>query len=164
MSSTAEYDAFGPWIHEIQAEEDIPRLYRDYPLDLAHAALTIKIPRQIERRDATPSMDLYDALLSLGPDKLTVLTRRGHRYDFRDLPYPEIQGITSIVDLLDGRLLLSAEDDAVEIRFNASSSEIIATSPPSRRTPAVHPRSARRTWSASCSCCTGESARRTAAT
>jgi hypothetical protein len=125
MSSTAEYDAFGPWIHEIREEEEIPRLYRDYPIDLTHAALTIKIPRQIERRDATPSMDLYDALLSVGPEKLTVLTRRGRRYDFRDLPYPEIQGITSIVDLLDGHLVLSADDGAVDIRFNASSSEIV---------------------------------------
>ena len=125
MSSTAEYDAFGPWIDEIRSPEDVPKLFRDYPLDLSTAVLTIKVPREIERRDATPSMDLYDVVLSLGPEKLTVLTRRGHRYDFRDLPYSEVQGITTIVDLLDGRLVLSAEDGAINVKYNASSNEII---------------------------------------
>ena len=73
MSSTAEYDGFGPWIYEIRTREEIPRLFSDYPLDLETAVLTIKVPRVIDRRDANPAMDLYDILLSLGPDKLNDL-------------------------------------------------------------------------------------------
>ncbi len=125
MTTTAEFDAFGPWIYEIQSKEEIPRLFRDYPLDLEKAALTIKVPRDIPRREANPSMDLYDIILSLGPENLTVLRRSGTRYDFRDLPYREIQGITEFVDLLAGHLTLATDGGDVDVPFNASSSEII---------------------------------------
>lgn len=126
MSSTAEYDGFGPWIYEIRSREEVPRLFRDYPLDLENAVLTIKVPRVIERRDANPAMDLYDMLLSLGREKVTVLTRSGHEYSYRDVAYSEVQGITDSTDLLDGRLVLSADDGDVEVKFNASSVELIA--------------------------------------
>lgn len=125
MSTTAEFDAFGPWIYEIRTKEDMPRLYRDHPLDLETAALTIKVPRDISRREANPSMDLYDVVLSLGQERVTVLRRSGTRYDFRDVPYHEIQGITEFVDLLAGRLTLATESGDVAIPFNAASSEII---------------------------------------
>lgn len=125
MSRTAEYDAFGPWIYEVRSEEDVPRLFRSYPLDLADAVLTIKVPREIERRDANPAMDLYDVLLSLGAEKVTVLRRRGREYDFREFPYEELQGVTELTDLLNGRLVLHAEGGPVVVRFNASSGEII---------------------------------------
>lgn len=125
MSTTAEFDAFGPWIYEIKSREDVPRLFRDYPLDLENAALTIKVPRDIPRREANPSMDLYDIILSLGPENVTVLRRSGTRYDFRDVPYSEIQGITEFVDLLAGHLVLSTDGGDVDVPFNASSSEIV---------------------------------------
>jgi hypothetical protein len=123
--STREYDAFGPWVYEIRTEDEIPKLFREFPLDLASAAMTIKVPRQIERRDANPDMDLYDVVLSLGPEQVTVLTRQGHRFDFRDVPYRDIQGITESVDLLDGRLVLAAEGGDVRIRYNASSNDVM---------------------------------------
>ncbi len=126
MSTTAEYNAFGPWIYEIRSEEEIPRLFREYPLDLENAALTIKVPRPISRRDANPSMDLYDIVLSLGPDNVTILHRSGGTFDFRDIAYDEIQGITDFVDLLDGRLTLAAEAGEVTVKYNSSSNEIIA--------------------------------------
>ncbi|NCD16653.1 MAG: hypothetical protein EOL91_04940 [Actinobacteria bacterium] len=125
MTTTAEFDAFGPWIYEIRTKEDVPRLYRDYPLDLDNAVLTIKVPRDITRREANPSMDLYDVVLSLGQEKATVLRRSGTRYDFRDVPYQEIQGITEFVDLLAGRLTLATDAGDVVVPFNASSSEIV---------------------------------------
>ena len=106
--------------------EEIPRLFRDYPLDLENAVMTIKVPRVIDRRDANPAMDLYDILLSLGPEKVTVLTRSGREYSYRDLAYSQVQGITESTDILDGRLMLAAEDGDVEVAFNASSAEIIA--------------------------------------
>lgn len=123
--SSAEYDAFGPWIHEIRSKDEVPKLFREYPLDLASAAMTIKVPREIERRDANPSMDLYDVVLSVGPEQLTVLTRHDHRFDFRDVPYRDIQGITESVDLLDGRLVLSAEGGDVAVKYNASSNDVM---------------------------------------
>lgn len=144
MSTTAEYDAFGPWIYEVRTAEEVPRLFRTYPLDLDAAILTIKVPRVIDRRDANPSMDLYDILLSLGPEKVTVLRRRGREYDFREVPYGELQGVSEVIDLLDGRLTLHADGGPVVVRFNGSSSEIVShlvklirglyvTAPPSDR-------------------------------
>jgi hypothetical protein len=126
MSSTAEYDAFGPWIYEVHSQEEIPRLFRGHPIDLDASLLTIKVPREIERREASPSMDLYDIVLSLGPDAVTVLTRRGREVDTRTVAYGDIEGITELVDLLRGRLTLHAEDGPVVVPFNASSTEIIS--------------------------------------
>ncbi|BDZ60782.1 hypothetical protein GCM10025873_05730 [Demequina sediminis] len=77
----SEYDRFGPWIDRVETEADVPRLFRPHGVDLAAARLVLKVPRNVARRDASPDMDLYDHLLVLGRDSLTVLSRRG-----RDLP------------------------------------------------------------------------------
>lgn len=126
MSSTAEYDAFGPWIYEIHSEEEIPRVFRGHPIDLGAALMTVKVPREIERREANPSMDLYDIVLSLGADLVTVLTRRGREVDTRTVAYHDIQGITELIDLLRGRLTLHVEGSPVVVPFNASSTDVIA--------------------------------------
>jgi hypothetical protein len=125
MSSTAEYDAFGPWIYEIHSKEEIPRLFRSFPIDLDRALITIKVPREIERREANPSMDLYDILASLGPETITVLTRRGREFDSREVAYREVQGVTEFVDLLQGRLTIDTDAGQVVIPFNASSTEVV---------------------------------------
>jgi len=126
MSTTAEYDAFGPWIYEIHSEEEIPRLFRGHTIDLDSSLMTIKVPREIERRAANPSMDLYDMVVSLGQETVTVLTRRGRAVDKREVAYTGIQGITDLVDLLRGHLILHAEDQPVEVRYNASSTDIVS--------------------------------------
>lgn len=126
MSSTAEYDAFGPWIYEIHSREEIPRLFRDHPIDLDAALLTVKVPREIERREANPSMDLYDIVLSLGRGEVTVLTRRGREVDTRTLTYRDVQGITEVVEHLRGELTLHADAGPVVVPFNATSTDIIA--------------------------------------
>jgi hypothetical protein len=125
VSSTAEYDAFGPWIYEIKVPDDVPRVFRDHPLDVEGSRMVIKVPRIIDRRDANPTMDLYDVVLAVGSERLTVLTRRGHSFDARDVAFDEIQGIIDIVDLLDGRLTLSTDDGDVTIGFNGASADVI---------------------------------------
>src|SRR5665647_2090229 len=126
MSTTAEYDAFGPWIYEVRRPDEVPRLFRSHPLDLDHALLTVKVPREIERRVANPSMDLYDNLLSLGPESITVLSRRGREFDARTVRYGQIQGITEFVDLLDARVTLHDDDSPVVVRYNASSTDVMS--------------------------------------
>lgn len=126
MSTTAEYDAFGPWIYEIHSEEEIPRLFRGHAIDLASSLMTIKVPREIERRVANPSMDLYDMVVSLGPDSVTALTRRGRAVDSREVAYQDIQGITDLVDLLRGNLVLHVDGGSVEVPYNASSTDIVS--------------------------------------
>lgn len=126
MITTAEYDAFSPWIYEVRSPEEVRSLFRSHHLDLETVRLTIKDPRTRDRRDANSSMALYDSLLSLGPDALTVLTRRGRDLVVRELAHDEIQGMTDVVDLLGGHLTLHADGSPVEVRLNGSPSEIVA--------------------------------------
>lgn len=127
----SEFDRFGPWIDEVTTPDDVPPLYRDHPLDLADAALVLKVPRNIARRDATPDMDLYDHLIALDGDGLTVLSRRvaaakrrapvERGYDVRRVAHGEVAAIRDVVSLLDGRLSIHTLDGAaLTLRYNGS--------------------------------------------
>ena len=126
--STAEFDAFGPWIDEVRTASAVPRLYRDYPLDLAAARLVLKVPRNIARRDALPTMDLYDHLLVVGPHDLTVLSRQDGGYGEFTMGYDRIVAIQDSVNLLAGRLTVHTRSErAWSIPYNGSSSEVVGT-------------------------------------
>jgi hypothetical protein len=131
QAGTSEYDRFGPWIDEVRTPEDLPRLYRDHPLDLASARLVLKVPRNIPRRDATPEMDLYDHVLALDDGGLTVLSRHtgtardreqeGRGYDVREVPAGSVAALRDVVDLLDGRLTVYSRDgNALTVPYNGS--------------------------------------------
>lgn len=122
----AEYDAFGPWIDQVSAPSDVPRLYRDFPLDLDASRLVLKFPRNVSRRDVTPDMDLYDHLLVAGPDKFTVLSRQGDAYATSTAAYDRIVAIQDSVSMLDGLLTVhTVAEGPVSIPYNASSHEVI---------------------------------------
>ncbi|GEN81191.1 hypothetical protein [Actinotalea fermentans] len=106
MATTPEFDAFGPWIDEVRTADQVPPLYRAHPIDLEAARVVLKVPRPIERRNATPAMHLYDHLLVAGPDVLTVLSREGDTYRERTVPYDRVGASQLSVSLLDGRLRL----------------------------------------------------------
>jgi hypothetical protein len=120
LSDTAdvsEYNAFGPWIDEVRTRDELPRLYRDHPIDLASARLVLKVPRNIARRDATPGMDLYDHVIVRETDALTVLSRRPQGsvdtgessvgYDVHRTDIADITAVRDVVNLLDGALTIS---------------------------------------------------------
>lgn len=129
---TREYDRFGPWIDEVRGDDDVPRLYRDHPIDFASAQLVLKVPRNIARRDATPEMDLYDHLLVVEPARLVVLSRGedgpGARraggaagYRVRSVAFHQVAAVRHTVDLLDGRLTVRTTDGAaLTVRYNGS--------------------------------------------
>lgn len=106
MDTTPEFDAFGPWIYEVRTPDEVPPLYRAHAIDLAGARMVLKVPRPIERRNATPTMHLYDHLLVAGADELTVLSRDLETYRERSVPYGRIGAVELSVSLLDGRLRL----------------------------------------------------------
>lgn len=129
----SEYDRFGPWIDRVETEADVPRLFRPHGVDLAAARLVLKVPRNVARRDATPETDLYDHLLVLGRDSLTVLSRRGRDlpreaqpgagggYDHADIPLARIVAVRDTVNLLEGRLSIATDDGGeLTMRFNGS--------------------------------------------
>lgn len=106
MATTPEFDAFGPWIDEVRTADQVPPLYRAHPIDLEAARVVLKVPRPIERRNASPTMNLYDHLLIAGTDALTVLSREGDAYRERSVPYDRVGASQLSVSLLDGRLRL----------------------------------------------------------
>lgn len=115
VTDTREYDLFGPWVDEVRTEEEVPRLYRRHRLDLAAARLVLKVPRDIARRDARPGMDLYDHLVALEPDRLTVLSRTegADRYDLHQVAYADVVAIEDVVTLLDARVRVHSRDGHV---------------------------------------------------
>ena len=125
---TAEYDAFGPWVYEVTTLDEVPPLYRDHPLDLGTTRLVLKVPRDIVRRDANPTMDLYDHLVVAGADDLTVLSRLPKGYSTVSVAYERVTAIEHAVDLLDGKLTVhtSAAQAPVTLRYNGSSYAVVA--------------------------------------
>ncbi|CAI9415167.1 hypothetical protein [Nocardioides sp. T2.26MG-1] len=123
VTDTREYDLFGPWVDEVRSEDDVPRLYRPHGLDLGAARLVLKVPRSIARRDAHAGMDLYDHLVALEPEHLTVLSRpaTGGGYDVRRVAYADVVAIEDVVTLLDARVLVhTREGDVVTLTYNGA--------------------------------------------
>lgn len=119
----SEYDAFGPWIIDVEQPDDVPRLFHDFPIDFERALLVFKVPRNIARRDANPSMHLYDVLVIAESDGLTVLRRDSEStYNVIRVVLATVYAVEDSVSLLDGRLLLhSTEHEPILIEYNGSS-------------------------------------------
>lgn len=120
-----EYDAFGPWILEINQEHTLPPLFVDYFTENDDYLMCIKIPRDIERRNAKPGMNLYDYVIALYDDHLYVLKRVADHVTSLTVHYNEIEGIKDYRNLLAGELTLLLINDNVSIRYNTVSSDII---------------------------------------
>ena len=129
----SEFETFGPWVQQVRTPQDVPRLYRGHRVDPASALLVLKIPRQIERRDADPSMDLYDHLVVAGQDDLMVLSRTPRGAGVQRVPYEQIVAVQDSVDLLDGRLTVHAArygapdgpEGPLTVRYNGASHELL---------------------------------------
>ncbi|MCB2412790.1 hypothetical protein LGT39_08020 [Demequina sp. TTPB684] len=143
FKGVSEYDRFGPWIDDVTEPEEVPRLYRSFPIDFEVERQVLKVPRNITRRNATPDMDLYDHLILLGPERLTVLSRRkgqgtveehgevrddgGKGFDIAVVPYVDIVAIRDSLNLLDGRLYVATADGIpVRVRYNGSAADVVA--------------------------------------
>lgn len=138
LKGSSEYDRFGPWIDEVTRVEDLPRLYRSHPIDFSVERLVLKVPRSIERRNATPEMDLYDHLIMLGQDQLTVLSRHsgkpsrkgsedsGKGYDVASIPFADVVAIRTSLNLLDGRLTVSTSEGApISVAYNGTAGDVV---------------------------------------
>lgn len=130
MLRTAEFDAFGPWVYEVRTPDEVPPLYRRHRLDLDAARMVVKVPRPIERRDATPTMHLYDHLLAAGEHTLAILSRVGDDGDYRvrEVPYVRVGAAQVSVSLLDGVLRFSgagAGEGLPPVRFNGVSLDVV---------------------------------------
>jgi len=121
----SEYDAFGPWIYEVDENHPLPPLFVPYYKEDRNCLMIIKIPRNIERRNADPSMDLYDYVVALYEDYIYMLKRIGKNVEESRFFYKDIEGIEDLRQILDGTLTLYLKNAKLIISYNTVSSDII---------------------------------------
>jgi hypothetical protein len=122
-----EYSAFGPWVIEIQDVDGIPALFRTTAPKLDECQMLIKIPRDIERRNAKPGMDLYNHLAAIGKDQLIILSRRpdGGVRELR-CNLAEVEAVRVTHNLLRGELHLLLPGEPLVLVYNTVSADIMA--------------------------------------
>lgn len=121
----SEYDAFGPWIYEIDAVHGIPPLFTPYCEDNTACQMRFKIPREIERRRATPDMDLYDFVVEARAQEVRILRRTAHTVAEERIPYSQIEGIQVFRRFLEGRCTIYAGGKQTVLHFNTISMQIM---------------------------------------
>ena len=129
FKSTFEFDAFGPWILLINEGHKIPPLFAAQEGKLKDSLMTFKIPRDIERRDANPNMNLYDAVLGISRSDILLFKRINNgqedRVEETRIPMNQISGLRNNTYLLSGVLTIYTAEKTIEIPYNTVSDEII---------------------------------------
>lgn len=120
----SEYDAFGPWVYEIDGDHPLPPLFVPY-VDGRPYQMLFKVPRNLERRRATPDMDLYDQVVGLDGRGVYIWTRREKQVEFTAIPFQEITGLRLYQKLLLGICTIYGQDKETEIRYNTVSASIL---------------------------------------
>jgi hypothetical protein len=125
MERSKEYDAFGPWLYEIDEEHEIPRLFRDCCDKDDGYLLLFKVPRHIERRKASPNMDLYDYLIGASETCLKIFRRAGKKVVEQSVDYSDVFAVKDTHALLKGELVLYTYGEPVSVEYNTVSEDII---------------------------------------
>lgn len=122
-----EYDRFGPWIEEVREFADLPKRFRPWWRTIETARTVLKIPRDYDRDQIRPGMDLYRALVVVYPDVLTVLAADGPEVLRRDLPIGHVVGSLRHTRLLDAHwTLLLVDGGQLSLPYNSVSAAVIA--------------------------------------
>ena len=90
----SEYDAFGPWIYEIDDEHPIPELFAPLIKKDKYCLMMMKIPRQIERRDADPGMQLYDYVVGAYESQIFICIRQDNTAERKRFRYSDLSAIS----------------------------------------------------------------------
>jgi uncharacterized protein len=120
-----EYNSFGPWIYEVNDNYPMPPLFVPYYKVDKNYLMLVKIPRNIERRDAKPGMDLYDYVIGLYGDYIYILKRAEKLVKEFKVFYKEVECINNFIDLLFGCLTIKLRDNEIIIPYNAVSEDVI---------------------------------------
>jgi len=120
-----EYDSFGPWIYEISDDYPMPNQFKQYITSSELPLLSIKIPRNIERRKARPGMPLYDYVVNLYEKSILILKREGDSVISNSYIYDKIECLQNRINLLNGNLRIIMSDIVYNLPYNAVSEKII---------------------------------------
>ena len=113
-----EYNAFGPWIYEVQEREDMPVRCLPWYSELENAFYVLKIPVNRDRRDARPGQDLYRAVVAIDAGRLVLLTLGvSGKVDCREVPFAEIEGLRNFHVLLHADFAFYLKD-GTELTFS----------------------------------------------
>lgn len=124
----SEYDAFGPWVYEIDEDHPLPKLFVPYIQPDPDRSIMVKVPRQIDRQDANPDMDLYDYVIAVGKEYLTIYGRTEGSQVVRviSVKYEDVVAMTIKNVLLSSEvtiMLLSGE--TIVVPFNRISFDVM---------------------------------------
>ena len=120
----AEYNAFGPWAYEISEKNPLPRLFAPYFTADDKAVIKIKIPREIERRNGKPGMDLYDYVVALYEDRILILKREDGTVLEKQIPLKEFKGVRIYQNLLKGGYTIFSARGSISFPFNSVSLDL----------------------------------------
>ncbi len=122
-----EYDRFGPWIDTVDAPVDMPRRFRPWYGELCAATHLIKVPRNLDRAQARPGMDLYSVVLAVFADWLCLLRLDVGGVTRTDLPLEQVVATNVHANLLIGRWsLLLADGTSLDLEYNTVSAKLVA--------------------------------------
>ena len=120
-----EYQRFGPWVLEINDRDTIPEIFQPHVKPIGTPLLSVKIPRPVERAKAKHLTHLYDFLISLYADRLTILHRHGDSVTTDAVPYGQIEYLYSVHDLLYGCVHIATSTRVYEIPYSTVSSDLM---------------------------------------
>ncbi|HEY3338272.1 MAG TPA: hypothetical protein VGK18_07195 [Propionicimonas sp.] len=116
-----EYDTFGPWIEPIRSVEDMPRAFRAHYAEHAGAQFLLKVPREDDRADLRPGMDLFAAVLAFHTEGLTVLRLLDGAIEQQVAVWRQIVATTYSTQLLEARWSLLLDDGtAIHLDLNSA--------------------------------------------
>ena len=121
----SEYDAFGPWVYMIDEDHPLPSLFAPCVENPEAYRMLFKIPRNIERRKATPDMDLYDHVVGVDADTIRVWSRKEKSVESVAIPLREVTGVRLYQRFLQGICTVYSQTGQTSVGYNTASSEVL---------------------------------------
>ena len=121
-----EFSTFGPWVYEIKESYPLPRLFAPFFDKDDQAIMKIKLPRDSDRRNTKPGMNLYDYVIALYRDQLRILERSendsvtDHLIDAADF-----MGIRIYKNMLRAACTIYTVNGSFSFSFNSASMDLI---------------------------------------
>ena len=121
----SEYDAFGPWVYDVDGEHPLPPLFVPF-VDISKSLrLLLNIPWDIYQVRATPDMDLYDFVVEAYDAGVQIWSRREKAVESTRIAYRDITGIRLYQRLLHGVCTLYSAGGPVILTYNTVSADVM---------------------------------------
>ena len=121
----SEYDAFGPWVYMIDEDHPLPSLFAPCVEHPEAYRMLFKIPRNIERRVATPDMDLYDHVVGVDDSAICIWSRAEKTVESVTIPLREVTGVRLYQRFLHGVCTVYSQAGEISVGYNTASSEVL---------------------------------------